>query len=275
MASPVLLTGATGFVGRQILRALAERGALVRPVVREGKQGRLEGSAAIERVVSTPDLFAEDVAWWANACAGVGTVIHAAWYAEPGKYLRSAINLDCLGGTLCLAKGAAKAGVKRLVGIGSCFEYDLRESLLSVETPLRPLTPYGGAKAAAFMALSQGLPPQGVELAWCRLFYLYGEGEDSRRLVPYLRAQLAAGRSAELTTGNQVRDYLDVREAGRMVADVALGVGEGPINICSGQPVSVRELAERIADEYGRRDLLRFGARPDDPRDPIRVVGVK
>jgi len=66
-----------------------------------------------------------------------------------------------------------------------------------------------------------------------------------------------------------------VEEAGRMIADVALGHSEGAVNICSGTPVTVRELAESIADEYGRRDLLRFGARPDNPFDPPKVVGVR
>jgi len=47
------------------------------------------------------------------------------------------------------------------------------------------------------------------------------------------------------------------------------------VNICSGHPVTVREVAESIADEFGRRDLLRFGARADNPVDPPCVVGVR
>jgi dTDP-6-deoxy-L-talose 4-dehydrogenase (NAD+) len=232
---------------------------------------------AIETVITTPDLWSEDAAWWANACRDVDTVIHVAWYAEPGQYLQSPKNLDCLAGTLRLAQAAGQARVRRLVGIGTCFEYDLSVGYLSVTTPLRPSTPYAAAKAAAFLALSQYLPQQGVEFAWCRLFYLHGEGEDERRLVPYLRAKLEAGEPAELSSGSQIRDYLDVREAGRLIVQHALGAGQGPVNICSGTPVTVREMemAERIADEYGRRDLLRFGARPDNPVDPPCIVGVR
>ena len=275
MTGLVLLTGATGFVGRQVLRALGERGVQVRAVVRDGKQANLANMGSIETVVTTPDLFAEDAAWWAVVCAGIDTVIHVAWYAEPGKYLQSAKNFDCLAGTLDLAKGAAQAKVRRFVGIGTCSEYDLTGGMLAVSTPLRPTTPYAGAKAAAFIALSQLLPQQDVEFAWCRLFYLYGEGEDSRRLVPYLRVRLAAGEVAELTRGEQVRDFLDVRNAGRMIVDSALSDINGPVNTCSGVPISVRELAEQVADEYGRRDLLKFGVRPDNIFDPPFVVGVK
>ena len=275
MTGITLLTGATGFVGRQVLRALSEKGARVRMVVREGKQGQLEKLKGIESIVTTIDLFAESADWWADVCTDIDTVIHVAWYAETGKYLQSAKNLDCLIGTLQMAKGAAQAGVDRFVGIGTCFEYDLAGGELSVETPLRPLTPYAGAKAAAFMALSQWLPQQNVEFAWCRLFYLHGEGEDARRLVPYLRTKLTAGEPAELTSGSQIRDFLDVREAGLMIVEAALNDVQGPVNICSGMPITVRQLAEQIADEYGQRELLKFGVRPDNLIDPGCVVGIR
>ena len=275
MSQLVLLTGATGFVGRQVLAALTAAGCAVRLVVRGGREAAVSAAPGVESIASTPDLFAESSDWWAGTCAGVDTLVHVAWYAEPGRYLESPRNLDCLIGTLELAKGAARAGVRRLVGVGTCFEYDLTGGLLSVATPLAPLTPYAAAKAAAFLALSRFLPQQGVEFAWGRLFYLYGEHEDPRRLVPYLRGRLQAGAVAELTRGDQVRDFLDVREAGALLAELALGERQGAVNICSGVPTTVRELAERIADEYGRRDLLRFGARPENLVDPPRVVGVR
>lgn len=275
-AAPVtLLTGPVGFVGRQVLRALAERNCRVRAVVREGKQDQVARAPAVEKVITSPDIFAKSAGWWAEACRGVNTVIHVAWYAEPGQYLQSPKNQECLAGTLRLAQGAIQAKVGRFIGIGTCFEYDLSAGRVTVETALKPTTAYAQAKADAFKELSQMLPQHGVEFAWCRLFYLYGEGEDPRRLVPYLRAQLEGGAPVELSSGNQVRDFLDVRDVGHMIAETALGSAQGPVNICSGAPVTVRQLAERIADEYGRRDLLRFGARADNLVDPPFVVGVR
>ena len=146
---------------------------------------------------------------------------------------------------------------------------------LSINTPLRPTSPYAGAKAATYMALSTLLPQQGIEFVWARLFYLYGEGEDARRLVPYLHSRLSAGEPAELTSGMQIRDYLDVADAGDQIASLAFGTMTGAVNICSGGAETVREIAERIADKYGRRDLLRFGARTENPFDPPCVVGVQ
>jgi dTDP-6-deoxy-L-talose 4-dehydrogenase (NAD+) len=135
-------------------------------------------------IVETPDLFSESFDRLLDYLQGVDTLIHAAWYAEPGKYLASPLNVDCLAGTLCLAQAFRQAGGRRFVGVGTCFEYDLSAEILTTDTPLRPLSLYAACKAAAYEVLGRLLPAAGVEFVWCRLFYLYGEGEDPRRLVP-------------------------------------------------------------------------------------------
>ncbi len=269
------LTGATGFVGRQILRDLLERGSSVRVLVRDASRlPSFSASGALE-VVHTPDLFAETTGRLEELLEGSEALVHAAWDTEPGNPYASPVNLACLTGTLNLASAFAAVGGKRFVGVGTCAEYDPSTGLMSTDTPLVPSTLYGACKASAFQVLRCFLGAEGISFAWCRIFYLYGEGENERRLVPYIRRQLSAGQEAELTRGEQVRDFLDVKDAAGMIADVALGQQQGAVNICSGEAITVRQLAERIADEYGRRDLLRFGARPENVFDPPRVVGVR
>ena len=274
MSRRVFITGGTGFVGRQVLRSLLERDVAIVCAVREGSVAKLPSSPKLERCLESSNLFAEDESWWKRQLQDIDVIIHLAWYAEPGQYQLSMKNLDCLLGTLSMARAAATSGVKRVVGVGTCLEYQLSDLPLPPNTPLAPSTPYAACKAATYFALSQLLPRSGVEFAWCRLFYLFGEGEDSRRLVPTLQQCLSEGRAVDLTRGNQVRDYLDVREAGRQIGEVAMSNRTGALNICSGRAVTVRKLAESIADEFGRRDLLKFGARKENPIDPPYVVGV-
>lgn len=273
-ARTVLLTGATGFVGRQVHKALVARGHRVRAVVRTGTAERL---AAPAELVETPDLFAQDMAFWAAAAAGMETVVHAAWVATPGVYLSSPLNLDCIRGSLAMARGAAEAGVAHVIGVGTCFEYALPSERLSVDAPVGPASLYATAKLALYQTLSAffaGGTPVGTLFSWARLFYLYGEGEDPKRLVAYIRARLAAGEVAQLSAGTQVRDFLDVAEAGAMLARIVETRQAGPINICSGLPITVRQLAERTAQAMGRPDLLEFGSAPPREGDPPVVVGV-
>jgi nucleoside-diphosphate-sugar epimerase len=275
MSRRVLLTGGTGFVGRQVLASLLEKEVSVVPVVRNQSAGMLPVSPLIETPIYTNNLFEEDESWWKRNLQRVDVILHLAWYAEPGRYQFSTENMKCLIGTLRMAQAAAEVGVKRIVGVGTCFEYAASNQPLSADSPLAALSPYAACKLATYFSLSQVLPQYGVEFAWCRLFYLPGNGEDARRLVPAIRKNLSEGRPVDLTAGNQVRDFLDVGKAGRQIADVALSGQTGAVNICSGKPVTVRELAESIADEYGLRNLLNFGTRKDNPVDPPYVVGVK
>jgi dTDP-6-deoxy-L-talose 4-dehydrogenase (NAD+) len=68
-------------------------------------------------IVTSDDLFAETSQWWAEQCEGVDTIVHLAWYAEPGKYLHSSKNMDCLEGSLKLARGAGTSRRKGVLSV--------------------------------------------------------------------------------------------------------------------------------------------------------------
>jgi len=275
MIDRVLITGSTGFVGKQVLKVLQKTDVEIILVVRPGWEKKILNQIGIVQVFETEDLFAETSGWWADACRGVDKIIHLAWYAEPGKGFLSDKHIDCLQGTLNLAKGAVTAAVKMFVGMGTCYEYDLTSGILSPATPVRPLTPYAAAKAATYFSLMNWLMQHNIKFAWCRLFNLYGEGDAGNRLVAYIRNCLENNQVAELTSGKQVRDFIDVLDAAKMITDVVLNERQGVVNVCSGVPITVRQLAEQVADEYGKRDLLEFNARPDNIVDPICIIGVK
>lgn len=273
MSCRVLLTGATGFIGKQVLEVLKLKQINTTLIVRPNWEEKIAKHERIINVIETEDLFKETPEWWTNASKNIDVIIHLAWYAETGKYLMSDKNIDCLLGTLNLVRGASVAGIGKFIGVGTCFEYDLGADVLTTNTPLKPLSQYAAAKVATYFVLSHFLLQKNIEFTWCRLFYLYGENQDSRRLVSYIRSSIKKGDFVELTSGRQIRDYMDVRDAGIKIVEASIGDVVGAINICTGVPITVRKLAENIADEYDRRDLLKFGARKNNFTDPESVIG--
>lgn len=272
--SKVFLTGASGFVGRQVLKHLLAAGNEVTVAVRPGSMQRAGVPTSGVNTVLSGDLFAEREDWWRLALAGHDTLIHAAWYVEPRTYQRSRMNFVCATGSVVMACAAAKAGVRHIIGLGTCMEYRLPSSHLEADAPLGPSTIYSASKLATFFMLQRHARAAAQRFTWCRLFYLHGEAEQAGRLAPYIRDCIARGEHARLSAGTQLRDYLDVADAGRMIAAIADTQQEGVVNICSGHPTTVRLFAERIAEELGRRDLLIFSSDPVPATDPAAVVGV-
>jgi len=270
----VLMTGATGFVGRQILKVLVERGFFVKVLIRE--PSRLDSNQNLKNVeiCVINDVFNTPPEQLNQLVSGFNLMIHAAWNVEPKSYLTSSKNIDSLKGTLDLARAFFDSGGQKFVGIGTCAEYDLTSNDIDTCTPLMPKSLYAACKLSVFQVISEISRLLDKDFVWCRLFYLFGEGEQQHRLVPYIRRQLEAGEEVLLSQGDQIRDFLNVRTAAESIVKVALGRKSGVENICSGVGITVRDLAESIADEYGRRDLLRFGARPDNLFDPPRIVGI-
>jgi dTDP-6-deoxy-L-talose 4-dehydrogenase (NAD+) len=268
----VLVIGGCGFVGKQVVRCLLDDGVRTSILCRSGEKGRaIDGRVA--EVRTTAEMFAEPVDRLRDLIDGFDTLVHCAWCTDLADYLTASINTQCLEGTIRLAHAFSANGGTRFVGLGTCAEYDNSAGLLFPTTPLRPANLYAACKAAAFLVLDNYLRAQGVSFTWCRLFYLYGEGEREDRLIPTVRRHLEKGVPVALTAGTQIRDFLDVRDAGRLIADAVLSGNEGVVNICSERGVSVRSLVETVADEYNRRDLLRFGERSMNPFDPPCIVG--
>jgi dTDP-6-deoxy-L-talose 4-dehydrogenase (NAD+) len=92
--------------------------------------------------------------------------------------------------------------------------------------------------------------------------------------VPYIHKQLLNGEPVELTKGNQIRDFMDVAEVGRIIVKVALGAEKGAINICSGTPITIKQIALQISEKYNRSDLIKFGVRKDNEIDPPCILGI-
>ena len=269
----MLVTGAAGFVGSQVVRQLLaadlEVAALVRP---DSSQPRLQG---LEKQIRILEADMADTAAIAALLAEIKpeACVHAAWYAEPGKYLPSPHNLDSLRASLFLLEELARAGCSHLVGVGTCFEYEMGSQPLREDSPTRPFTLYAAAKLAFMLVAAQRAPQLGMGLAWARLFYIYGPYEDERRLMPSAIKALSEGSDFPTASGEMVRDYLHIEDVASGLCALSSRRLSGAFNVCSGEPVTIAALMQTLGELLGRAELVRLGAFPPREWDPMYVSG--
>jgi nucleoside-diphosphate-sugar epimerase len=254
----VLLTGASGFIGRQTLAPLRARGFEICPV------GRAQGV----------DLLRPGAAAAAVAEIRPTHLLHLAWYAEHGRFWTAEENLRWVGASLDLLEAFARAGGTRAVVAGTCAEYawgvDGRCS--EATTPLRPATLYGAAKRGLHEVAAAYAAQVGLSLAWGRVFFCFGPHEPPGRLVPSVARALLAGEDAPVTHGEQVRDFLAVEELADAFAALLDSGVEGPVNVASGDPLPMRELVALVAAAAGHPELVRFGAIEPRAGEPAELV---
>jgi nucleoside-diphosphate-sugar epimerase len=250
----ILLTGATGFIGAHVARALVERGAEVYGLTLPGAPRDRLAEVSSRMVLREGDLA--DAAWVRDTIGSISpdTAIHLAWFAEPRSYLRAVDeNIASLRGGLNLLEALADAGTcRRVVLGGTCLEN------LATSEP----TIYAAAKAAQH-DLAAGFTDRSMTAACAHIHYLYGPWEDERRVVPAVVRSLLRGAPIELTSGSQSRDYLHVADVAEALCLIAEGALTGRVDICSGTTVTLRDVFHEIGDATGRLDLLRIGALPD------------
>lgn len=265
----VLITGASGFLGAHVARLLVQEGCAVFALVRRGSD-----LWRIHDVQDSLQLVYGDVLDGEQMATIVAQVrpelcLHLAWYAEPGVYLNSPLNIQYIGASLHLATKLAEAGCKRLVVAGTCAEYDADYGYLSEASPTRPVTLYAASKVALQTVLAKLAEQINLPVAWARIFYIYGPGENARRFVPDIINTMLRNQPTRTTLGEQVRDYSHVEDVARALWAVAGSDLTGIVNIGSGAPVTNREIVLKIGALLQRPELVRFGDLPYRASDPM------
>jgi nucleoside-diphosphate-sugar epimerase len=264
----VLVTGGTGFIGRNSLRALSERFDEVHAISRKPPVSRNDDTRW-----HLVNLFDEE-----EVSAVLGEIrathlLHFAWSVEPGQFWASLENIRWVDVSLRLFRTFVENGGERVVATGSCAEYDWSSGICSERwTRTRPTSVYGVSKHALQLLLEAMACETGLSAAWGRVFFLYGPREPPSKLVASVIRSLLKGKPARTTAGTQLRDFLHVEDAASAFVALLSSEVKGAVNIGSGTPVAVREVVKRIAERLGRMDLVEMGAIPMPSDEPPLLV---
>ncbi|WP_192563978.1 NAD-dependent epimerase/dehydratase family protein [Pseudomonas gozinkensis] len=269
----VLVTGATGFVGRHLVAALLARGCMVRAVARDAqKAADMPWIKDVEFV--SADIHAADLDVGALT-EGVDALAHLAWPGLPNY--RALFHFEHnLMADYRFIKGAVEAGVKQVLVTGTCFEYGMQSGPLSESTEPQPSNPYGLAKHTLHLFLQNLAQEHPFTLQWARLFYLHGEGQNPNSLLAALDRAIDAGDATfNMSAGEQLRDFLPIRTAANHLAAILHQRDfNGAINCASGLAISVRTLVEQHLRERGASIDLNLGHYPYPTHEPMAFWAV-
>jgi nucleoside-diphosphate-sugar epimerase len=266
----IALTGASGFVGRHVLRELLKKDVSIVIVTRE--YARLEEFADIAQIVEL-DLINADMHTF--DCLGRPDVLlHLAWDGLP-NYCSLHHFSDELPKQFNFLNHMITQGLKNLVVTGTCFEYGMQFGSLAEDIKTQPNNPYGFAKDALRQQLQYLKQQVSFNFTWARLFYMYGEGQPETSLLPQLKKAIALGLPQfNMSGGEQLRDFLPIEEVTRYLVNLTMKQQDiGLINVCSGKPQSVRGLVEKWLVENNWDIKLNFGHYPYPDYEPMAFWG--
>lgn len=261
----VLLTGGSGFIGRNTVSELLSKDYEVHVA-----DIALISGLPTEATLHECNLF--DFQQQKSLLQKIKPthLLHFAWYAVPCKFWSSIENMRWVQASLELLHNFAKEGGRRVVFAGTCAEYDWSGGLCSeTSTSLIPKTFYGICKNSLQQIYTSFCRENEISGAWGRVFFLYGPYENPDRLVPYVIRALLEDRQALCTHGRQIRDFMHVSDVASAFVALLNSDIPGPVNIASGQAVELKEILEMIASKIRKPELLKLGALPFSENEPF------
>jgi nucleoside-diphosphate-sugar epimerase len=268
----VVVTGASGFIGRWVARLLTSAGARLYLVSRdEERMERVSRAYGINGEIIARDLTQEGA--FRQLCSDVRPEItfnlaaHGVAPDEHDAELARVLN-DTLVGEIAEAMATERNDGwpgARLVHAGSALEYGPVDGEVYEELEPAPTTLYGRTKLAGSNRLLQSRQTAGLRATVARIFTAYGPGEQSGRLLPSLIAAGKTTDSIDLTAGAQRRDFTYVADIaqGMLRLGQVEGALDGVVNLATGELRSVRQFIETASDLIGiPRAALKFGTLP-------------
>jgi len=268
----VLVTGASGFIGQHLVERLLESRHQVIATSRDAEKAK--SCTWYDKVLYIQRNLNDTEGDMYKHFQTPDVLIHLSWDGLPNYNDLFHIERN-LPSSYYLIKNLLENGLKKLLVLGTCFEYGLQEGSLSEDMDAKPVTYYGLAKDTLRRYISQFRGKYDFQYQWIRLFYVYGKGQSSNSILSQLERALANGDAKfNMSEGLQLRDYLSVDKA----ADYIVRVLEqkqinGIINCCSGRPISIKSFVENYLSEKQENIELNLGYYPYPDYEPKEFWG--
>ena len=266
MKKKILVTGATGFIGKHVMPLLDYSEYEVHAIATK--------KVASTKEVNFHSMDLLDLAQIAPLMQKIKPthLLHLAWYTTPGKYWSSPMNLDWVKASLELVQQFVQNGGQRAVFAGTCAEYDWSSGYCcETNTPLSPNTLYGTCKASLYKMIESYAKQVNLSYAWGRIFFLYGPHEHPSRLVPNIINNLLKKESAKCSHGNQIRDFLHIEDVADAFVKLIDSEINGPINIASGNALPLKNIIQIIGEKLQSSNLIQYGAVQTAASEPMKI----
>jgi nucleoside-diphosphate-sugar epimerase len=263
----VLLTGASGFIGRHCIGPLMASGYEVHAL---SNKSALNGSNIHWHLLDLMDgkklgALMEEIQ--------PTHLLHLAWDVTHGVYWTSQDNLRWVQASLDLLRAFQVNGGKRVVAAGTCAEYDWRSGYCTERiTPYLPTSLYGACKLSLHTVFEAFARQTGLSAGWGHIFFLFGPNEQAARLVASAITSLLRRQPIRCTHGRQIRDFLYVKDVANAFVSLLNSDVTGPVNIGSGNPITLREIIVKVAEQMNGEQLIQFGAVQPAPDEPLVLL---
>lgn len=261
----VLVTGATGLIGKELLKPLKESGFDIYAITID------ENNPDNDIHWIKGNLFDENFIKFVMKEVRPQYLLNMAW-CTTGDYLSSDINYKFLDAGRNLLKYFKDNNGKRVIFAGTCFEYKFKKEPLKEKDELEPeKTVYTSCKNKLREIAENFCKENNISFGYGRIFYVYGRNEDKTRLTGMIIDKLSKNKGVIIKSGTLYKDYMYAKDiAGAFVALLNSDV-EGSVNICTGKAISIKDFVLEFGKQMKKENLIVFKDEPSN--QPPIIVG--